>query len=114
MRRLLTRLVLAFLALAFAAVALANRQPVALSLPWSEFALMVPLWAVFFLGLLCGVTAAGIVTLPPRVRDSLSRREALRRAERAEARLAEIDEARAAQRRDNAVAAIDRAQRRPS
>lgn len=114
MRRLLTRLVLAILALALAAVALANRQAVALSLPMSDLALMVPLWAVFFLGLLCGVAAAGIVTLPPRVRDSLSRRATLRRAERAEARLAEIDEARAAQHRDTALAAIDRAQRRPS
>lgn len=111
MRRSLKTLLLLLFALALAALALANRAPVALALPATDLALVLPLWTVFFLGLLCGVLLAGAVTLVPRARTLLDRRAALRRAEKAEARLAEIDESRAAQHRETTLAAIEQSQR---
>lgn len=111
MRRLLKSLVLTVFVLAIAALALVNRQAVTVDLPASDFLLVLPLWAVFFLGLLSGVLLAAIVTLRPRLVDLFARRDALRRAARAEARLAELDEARATERTAAALGAIEQAQR---
>lgn len=110
MGRFLMRLLLLAFVAGLLALAVANRQTVAIALPFSDMLLVMPVFFLFGFGMLAGLLLALAVSLRPGFRRMLNARKSERRAKSAEAALAQSREAEAAARRDAARIAIDRAQ----
>ncbi len=110
MRRIAGLSFLLLLAIALGAVAVANRAPVFLSLPGLDWQLGLPLYLVFFIGILVGVLLVLPVALWALARRALALRRERRRAERAEKRLAALEAERESSRAATALARIDAVQ----
>lgn len=109
MRRLFSTLITLAFAAALIYVAVANRHLVTVFLAPTALALDLPVYLLFFAGLICGVVLSALVSARPRLRRFWRQRKAERRAEKAESRLTEM-QAQEAPAAAKSLAAIDRAQ----
>lgn len=110
MLRFLARITFFLFAAIFLVFAILNRHAVMLHLPFSDHALVMPLFFVFALGMLFGICLAILIGIGPAITRYRSRRAVERRARSAEAALSRSRESEAAARRVAAQGAIDRAQ----
>lgn len=109
MRTFFFRLPALVLALVLIALAVSNRSHILITLPLTELALSLPVYAIFFAGMIFGIILTGLVLAPPRLRGYAARRRAEKRASQAEGRLARQPRG-MAEKRAMAIEAIDKAQ----